>query len=261
MVMKYQIKDDESGLIIGECTAISNLASQPTMNEVGEAFYKITLIGFEVSKEFKKYSLQTKSYVNNIYLIFVNVKGEPIASIYFVINQPMFSHKSVFISGNKNIELTGTMDQHISSTTITLLKEWTEIPPTEINKWTSLSKPQLEDWLHAVRLYQQYRNYNKHKSNKRCYVLDGSFINDFNSFFCALGEAIYGPAGYFGFNISSLKDCLSEKRKEHGFSIVWINYINPVQQNNEKLQFIKFNEILELITSYQIPVTFLGGAV
>ncbi|MFB7875501.1 barstar family protein [Nocardia sp. NPDC056064] len=42
----------------------------------------------------------------------------------------------------------------------------------------------------------------------RRYVLDGRDIVDEDSFYCALGEAVNGPGGYFGWNLDALADCL-----------------------------------------------------
>ncbi|MBD3920226.1 barstar family protein [Paenibacillus sp. PR3] len=49
---------------------------------------------------------------------------------------------------------------------------------------------------------------NKTDVRNGVFHLDGNNIVDHSSFYCALGEAINGPGGYFGFNISSLIDCL-----------------------------------------------------
>jgi RNAse (barnase) inhibitor barstar len=40
------------------------------------------------------------------------------------------------------------------------------------------------------------------------YELDGRQVVDENSFYCALGEAVNGPGGYFGWNLDALVDCL-----------------------------------------------------
>ncbi|UMP04910.1 barstar family protein [Amycolatopsis sp. EV170708-02-1] len=40
------------------------------------------------------------------------------------------------------------------------------------------------------------------------YDLDGRFVTDIEGFYCALGEAINGPGGYFGWNLDALEDCL-----------------------------------------------------
>ncbi|MGI5491474.1 barstar family protein [Microtetraspora malaysiensis] len=41
----------------------------------------------------------------------------------------------------------------------------------------------------------------------RTYHLDGSNVVDKMSFFCAMGEAINGPGGYFGWDLNGLADC------------------------------------------------------
>ncbi|WP_372346599.1 barstar family protein [Streptomyces sp. KL116D] len=38
--------------------------------------------------------------------------------------------------------------------------------------------------------------------------LDGRHIVDRDTFCCAIGEAINGPGGYFGWNLDALDDCL-----------------------------------------------------
>ncbi|MET8423897.1 barstar family protein [Nocardia sp. NPDC004860] len=40
------------------------------------------------------------------------------------------------------------------------------------------------------------------------FTLDGQAVTDIDSFYCALGEAINGPGGYFGWNLDALVDCL-----------------------------------------------------
>jgi RNAse (barnase) inhibitor barstar len=40
------------------------------------------------------------------------------------------------------------------------------------------------------------------------YDLDGRFVTNIEGFYCAIGEAINGPGGYFGSNLDALDDCL-----------------------------------------------------
>jgi hypothetical protein len=39
------------------------------------------------------------------------------------------------------------------------------------------------------------------------YHLDGRHVTDLEGFFCAIGEAVNGPGGYFGWNADALNDC------------------------------------------------------
>ncbi|MCR6490585.1 barstar family protein [Amycolatopsis sp. OK19-0408] len=40
------------------------------------------------------------------------------------------------------------------------------------------------------------------------YRLDGTHLTDLMSYYCALGEAVNGPGGYFGWNLGAVEDCL-----------------------------------------------------
>ncbi|MFF4393609.1 barstar family protein [Streptomyces sp. NPDC001552] len=42
----------------------------------------------------------------------------------------------------------------------------------------------------------------------RVYALDGRGVVDMDSFYCAIGEVVNGPGGYFGWNLDALDDCL-----------------------------------------------------
>lgn len=42
----------------------------------------------------------------------------------------------------------------------------------------------------------------------RCSPWTGRHIVDEDSFYCAIGEAVNGPGGYFGWNLAALDDCL-----------------------------------------------------
>ena len=42
------------------------------------------------------------------------------------------------------------------------------------------------------------------------YQLDGRDITDVEGFYCAIGEAVNGPGGYFGWNGDALHDCVTE---------------------------------------------------
>ena len=52
--------------------------------------------------------------------------------------------------------------------------------------------------------------------------LDGSHVTDQAGLYCALGEALNGPGGYYGASVDALKDCL---RGDFGpvapFTLTW----------------------------------------
>ncbi|GAB3899118.1 hypothetical protein GCM10029964_084580 [Kibdelosporangium lantanae] len=49
-------------------------------------------------------------------------------------------------------------------------------------------------------------------------------MTDIDGFYCAIGEAINGPGGYFGWNLSALDDCLRGGfGAQAPFRLVWHN--------------------------------------
>jgi hypothetical protein len=41
-----------------------------------------------------------------------------------------------------------------------------------------------------------------------CADAEGAHVTDITSYYCALGEAVDGPGGYFGWNLDALAVCL-----------------------------------------------------
>ncbi|MGW6009008.1 barstar family protein [Streptomyces sp. NPDC055210] len=56
----------------------------------------------------------------------------------------------------------------------------------------------------------------------RTHHLDGRHITDEPGFFCALGEAVNGPGGYFGRGLDALDDCLRGRwGARRPFTLIW----------------------------------------
>jgi hypothetical protein len=115
------------------------------------------------------------------------------------------------------------------------LEPWSERPPTAAEEVWELwgeGRPALPNsWAHCGPEGRRYwlstalDNHDAHQPDGApggTYHLDGRHITDEPGFFCALGEAVNGPGGYFGWGFSALVDCL------HGhwgaarpFTLVW----------------------------------------
>lgn len=93
--------------------------------------------------------------------------------------------------------------------------EWRKLPPEWHLSWLHVAQTA---WFQAGRLATRYEP-------KPSYVIDGNGIANTDSFFCALGEAINGPGGYFGSGLDALADCLSHATAgEHSFELVCRNF-------------------------------------
>ncbi|MDX2297505.1 MULTISPECIES: barstar family protein [Streptomyces] len=75
---------------------------------------------------------------------------------------------------------------------------WHELAAEERRAWVSV----------ALRSHGYQRQEETDAPAGQVFVLDGRHIVDEDSFYCAIGEAVNGPGGYFGRNLDALDDCL-----------------------------------------------------
>jgi RNAse (barnase) inhibitor barstar len=75
--------------------------------------------------------------------------------------------------------------------------------------WHGLTPEDRHAWLSVALWSRGYRRQGRSDAPAgRVFTVDGRHIIDEDSFYCAIGEAINGPGGYFGWNLSALDDCL-----------------------------------------------------
>lgn len=75
--------------------------------------------------------------------------------------------------------------------------------------WTQLPQTARRGWLIAA--YARYFAFIELWSQKPAGTtieLDGRSVDGLDAFFCAIGEAVNGPAGYFGKNLNGFADCV-----------------------------------------------------
>ncbi|AUG75416.1 hypothetical protein CFP65_0453 [Kitasatospora sp. MMS16-BH015] len=80
---------------------------------------------------------------------------------------------------------------------------------SRVGLWHEIGPEDRQAWLSVALWSREYRRRGKSdRPSGQVYTLDGRRIVDQDSFYCALGEAINGPGGYFGWNLDALIDCL-----------------------------------------------------
>jgi hypothetical protein len=82
---------------------------------------------------------------------------------------------------------------------------WYTGPPAERNLWRGYQPSLRDEWVSAA---LAHRPDLPDQPAGRTYHLDGRFVSDVEGFYCAIGEAVNGPGGYFGGNLAGLDDCL-----------------------------------------------------
>ncbi|WP_330461568.1 barstar family protein [Streptomyces sp. NBC_00820] len=89
---------------------------------------------------------------------------------------------------------------------------WDLIRTGRLNRtgmWHELAPEDRQAWLSVALWSREYRRRGRPDAPAgQVYTLDGRHVVDRDSFFCAIGEAVNGPGGYFGWNLDALNDCL-----------------------------------------------------
>ncbi|MGK5507075.1 barstar family protein [Brevibacillus formosus] len=236
MNLNYSILDDQSDLTIGYCSEIAGLNGRIYEEEEGW-YHKIECKQFVFCNEFKEYVVKKKESMNRlVYICIVDKDKTPIGRYPFFISEKIYYRKIGFPEDFTDIQFRGSFDYYFANDKeIAIWNKWRISPPVQINEWASLDLPERRAWLHVVKNYYETKlatNYKLNKQNssetndKDHFVLDGTYVTDYPSFFCAMGEAINGPGGYYGFSINSLDDCLFGGFGSPGpyFTLTWKNY-------------------------------------
>lgn len=81
--------------------------------------------------------------------------------------------------------------------------------------------------------------------------LDGGQISTKSGFYCALGEAVNGPGGYFGSNLDALADCISSSFGEGPPArIIWRNF----QTSQESLDHTFLDSVVGLMREFRVDL-------
>lgn len=206
MEYNYLIHDDSSDLIIGYCNSIKGLDGK-IFNDGDSSYQEIKLVGFIFNLEFKGYLIKTKTSIGRlVYICILDKEKNSIGKIPFTIYEDTYYHKIGFPDKVTDIIWRGCLWEIVSDKEAEIWNKWRISYPVQKNEWSSLSKDSRRAWLKVVKNYNS-NNTNYPETEGDSFCLDGTYITDYSSFFCALGETINGPGGYYGFDFNSLVDC------------------------------------------------------
>ncbi|MEU9802555.1 barstar family protein [Streptomyces sp. NPDC051000] len=110
---------------------------------------------------------------------------------------------SVLGSGLLDIEVAGRVDDKPPPALEAVWTLWREGRPTEPHRWTRFPEESLREWL-----WLTHKSAGPDRQGGR-HHLDGRLVTGPSALYCALGEAVNGPGGYYGRCWNSLFDCLS----------------------------------------------------
>ncbi|WP_025724266.1 barstar family protein [Paenibacillus polymyxa] len=220
MKYRFAVIDDESGLTVGYCRDVVGL----TGDIIVETYEKVIFEQFVFNEEFIENITKTKQSVYNLYIAILNDEETVIGSYHYHLPESYIIHKLNHNKGNFNLELTGILETKPSPVELRLWEFLKGAQSLENNIWQGFSKEERSGWLNVTRIHSASNHFARLDKRGEVYTLDGEYISDFTTFFIALGEAINGPGGYYGFSLDSISDCLCGGFGTVGpFTIHWEN--------------------------------------
>ncbi|MEC0180521.1 barstar family protein [Paenibacillus peoriae] len=204
MKYRFAIIDDESGLVVGFCMNVIGLIGELTI----ETYEKIIFEQFTFNEEFMESMTYTKQSLYNLQIAILNDEGEVIGTYHCYLPEPFKIQKLDNMKRKANLKLMGSLETRLSPVELRLWNLLRRKHTLGKNLWKDFSEEERVGWLNVVRVHSMYNKSSKQDKQGEVYTIDGEYVSDFLTFFIALGEAINEPGGYYGFNLSSLKDCL-----------------------------------------------------
>lgn len=224
MEYKFSVIDDGSGLIIGYSEDVIGLLGE-IQNEGDFSYHKISLLNFHFSDVFKGYIKEHKESLSRlVYICIIDKEMKPLGKFNFMIFDQVYYHKIGFPNYPTNLVLRGSLESIASKEEIELWERWRTSLPVNKNEWSSLEESERRAWLQIVKRYNFSTMPKYEEEINGTYYLDGTYITDYPSFFCALGDSMNGPGSYYGFDFNSCIDCMCGGFGPRApFTLVWKN--------------------------------------
>jgi hypothetical protein len=208
----FSIINSEDDELYGNFYNIIGLTGNNQINIDEHKYHQLTLEQCYPSDRLKDWCLgklkgSSCGYQNTKILI-LNDQLKAIGSYSFIFAEPIQWRLCNPTTGELDIVIVGILMNTALPHTLELWEHWRKGVPIQKNSWATLSFNERRAWLDIVRLYHCHScQHIQDAPPGSTFELDGTYIVDYPSFFCAMGEAINGPGGYFGTDLNSLNDC------------------------------------------------------
>ncbi|MFJ9806548.1 barstar family protein [Streptomyces wuyuanensis] len=132
-------------------------------------------------------------------------------------------------------------------------RRWASGRPLANGEWARYPVESHDSWLHVVQnsWFETGHAAKRYGVGDIC-VLDGREILGESSFYCALGESVNGPGGYFGSTLDGLADCLASSRNDSApFELVWEHFSGAQEKMGASLSA----SVMDVLREFDVDVT------
>lgn len=131
-------------------------------------------------------------------------------------------------------------------------RRWASGRPIQVGEWLSYSVDAHPSWLHVVQTawFEFGHDATRYETSTSASI-DGLKMPSRDSFYCAIGEALNGPGGYFGAGLDSLEECIRASRTSTPpLRITWFN--SSVSRDVLGDEYVE--TILQLMRDHKVSV-------
>ncbi|GAB2889752.1 barstar family protein [Streptomyces mayteni] len=145
----------------------------------------------------------------NVDLVFLDANGQSIGRYY--VGGPTVLAQHPAADGTVDLLLNGFFFRYPHPAAEAVWAAWRRAFPPAPGGWAADGPEHRAGWLEAVRIRASTPGVRPLDDPPpgATYELAGGLVTDAAAFYCALGEAINGPGGYFGGTSDALRDCLA----------------------------------------------------
>ncbi|MEV0632124.1 barstar family protein [Nonomuraea wenchangensis] len=214
---------DEHDQVLGVCLDAEGLFVEPTESDEE---LTVEILGCLLAQRLRDYLEGSKRYrqrnaLDSLWLRMLDAAGEPLVDFWA---GDIIDWRSSRLDPER-VDLVALwgLDSPLASAR-DVWECWRSARPDQPNQWAVYGPEGRRAWLTIVGRSRFQRAEGSDRPPGCVYHLDGTHVTDEAAFFLAIGEAINGPGGYFGWNLSALDDCLWGRfGARTPFTLIWSN--------------------------------------